>query len=42
VLFEVLDHGPQPPARQGAVPPALGPAGRQNVAEQVDGQDVGQ
>ena len=42
VLLDVLDHGAEPPPRQHAVPPALGPAGRRDVADQVDGQDVGQ
>src|SRR5262245_30970324 len=42
VLLDVLDDGAEPPPRQGAVPPALKPAGCQDVPDQMDGQDVGQ
>ena len=42
VFLDVLDDGAEPPPRQHPVPPALRPAGRQDVADQVDGQDVGQ
>ena len=42
VLLDVLDDGAEPPPRQRAVRPALRPAGGQDVADQVDGQDVGQ
>ena len=42
VFLDVLDDGAEPPPRQRAVPPARGPAGCQDVSDQVDGQDVGQ
>src|SRR5262249_60745408 len=41
-FLDVRDDGPEPPPREHAVPPALRPAGGQDVPDQVDDQDVGQ
>ena len=42
VFLDVRDDGPEPPPRERAIPPALRPAGGQDVPDQVDDQDVGQ
>jgi hypothetical protein len=41
VFLDVPDDGAEPPPRQRAIPPARRPAGRRDVPDQVDGQDVG-
>src|SRR5215510_7365956 len=42
VFLDVLDDGAEPRSGERAAPPARGLAGRRNVPDQVDGQDVGQ
>src|SRR5215831_4859277 len=42
VLLDVLQDGPEPPPRQGTVPPAHSAAGYHDVPDQVDGQNGGQ
>ena len=42
VFLDVLDDGAEPCSGERAVPPARGLAGRQDVPDQVNGQDVGQ
>ena len=42
VLLDVLDDGAESCSGERAVPPARGLAGRRNVPDQVNGQDVGQ
>src|SRR6516164_1380966 len=42
VFLDVLDDGAEPRSGERAVPPARGLAGRRNVPDQVNGQDVGQ
>jgi hypothetical protein len=41
VVLDVRDDGAERAPRQRAVPPARRPAGRQDLAEQLDGQDGG-
>jgi hypothetical protein len=42
MFLDVLDNGAEPPPRQRTVRPARQPSGCQGVADQMDGQDVGQ